>query len=108
MTDTELNEIEAKAKAATPGPWAWNGLSVEANDFDLCSCTDWHSPINRNGTANAAYIAVANPAAILELIAELRQVRKERDWLAEQLAKITDTNKGAWLERAREATCKKN
>ncbi len=44
---------------------------------------------------------------VLDLIAELRQVRKERDWLAEQLAKTTDTNKGAWLETAREATCQK-
>lgn len=75
MTNEQLDALEAAAKAATPGPWDWNGLSVDADGFDLCSCTDWRSPINRNGTANAAYIAAANPIVVLELIAELRKAK---------------------------------
>lgn len=75
MTDEQLSALEAAAKAATPGPWVLNGLSVDADGFDICGCTDWRSPINRNGTANAAYIAAANPAAVLDLIAELRKAR---------------------------------
>lgn len=73
MIDAELDALEAVAKAATPGPWTWNGsLSVDANDFDLCSCVDWRSPINRNGMANARYIAAANPAVVIDLISQIR------------------------------------
>jgi len=76
MTDTELNELEAKAKAATQGTWmsdyygvyTQNGISLPRNPEDC------------------KYIAAANPAVILELITELKQARKERDWLAETCA----------------------
>lgn len=36
--------------------------------------------------ANAAFAVAMNPATVLELIAELRQTRNERDWLAERIA----------------------
>ena len=36
-------------------------------------------------TATVEFDALTNPAAILELIAELRQARAERDWLAKNL-----------------------
>ena len=127
MTDDQLDALEAAAKAATRGPWTWNGLSVEADEFDLCSCVDWRSPINRNGQANACYIAAANPAAVLELIAELRQARAERDWIAghcdgvpcngascpyppskEMGRCIRTPQRQCWLDAAKEATCPKN
>ncbi len=60
MNDAELDTLEAKAYAAMPGP-------CKASDSML---------------RNAAFIAAANPSAVLELIAELRQARAERDWLA--------------------------
>ena len=39
---------------------------------------------------------------VLELIKEIRQLRKQLDWLANKIANVTDTNKGAWLEEAKE------
>ena len=62
MTDAEFLELEYKAKAAqdeTEGAWDVSG----------------------EGKTISTFIAAANPAAILELIAELRQARKERDYL---------------------------
>jgi|GEM_PF-1871941 len=74
--------------------------------------------------AEGDYIAVSRPRRILGLIAELRQARAERDWLAKEnryapceLGRkclhpdgrfICDSAK-CWLElAAKEATCQKN
>ena len=75
MTDAELDALEAAAKAATPGPWNVNkeeyavfinhkkGTIAEIVSYEDCF--------------DAAYIAAAHPAAILELIAELRQTKRK-------------------------------
>lgn len=143
MTDAELSELERLAKEATPGPWPQGKEDKEFvlyNGTFICGC---NSAIMRNGDVidgktNARYIAAANPAAILELIAELRQTRKERDWLAitlaehcnEQASSVYDAasqhctmcncrclfpykecsiiNDLLWLQAAKEATCQKN
>jgi len=84
MTDTELDALEAAAKAATPGPWeAYHGEEhhiirsfknkpYSSNGQIIAWC-------GKMGTEHdwptAAYIAAANPAAILELIAELRELK---------------------------------
>ena len=79
MTDKELNELEEKAKAATPGPWDSGGVEVFLGGWNphIAMC---------NSEDNAEYIAAANPAVILELITELKQARKERDWLANTIS----------------------
>ncbi len=93
MTDTELYALEAAAKAATPGPW------IVHEKYPQWVVEDSESPrrhillpIKRKvthhtlgtcdtefgwgeATSNAAYIAAANPAVVLELIQELRQAR---------------------------------
>lgn len=88
MTDAELSAIEQAAKAATPGPWKRYGYNVFVSDlYQICSCLDvTSSTMSVDGMANAEYISAANPAAVLSLIAELRQVKAERDWLAGILA----------------------
>ena len=87
MTDAELSELERLAKEATPGPWPQGKEDKEFvlyNGTFICGC---NSAIMRNGDVidgktNARYIAAANPAAILELIAELRQARKDAcEWI---------------------------
>ena len=72
MTDTELDALEAAAKAATPGPWRQSKHDKEFVCFN--DTTLRGSDIN--GELNAAYIAAANPAAVLGLIAELRNTKK--------------------------------
>ena len=144
MTETELNELESAAKAATPGPW------IEAEDdeddydsdihristLDRCNHipprveiaqleTGWSDePFESEQQANLAFILAANPTVILDLIAELRQTRKERDWVISQAMEKADlccaykscdyardnnisdeACMACWREAAREATC---
>ena len=92
MTDEQLDHLEAIAKAATPGPW----IDIEEDDknfgwgihytttqdrLDKLRAgiarieTDFNPPVEKEQKANAAYIAAANPAVVLELIAEIRKLR---------------------------------
>ena len=81
---TDLSELEKLARAATPGPWTFgfddleDGVFASAEEMGnivcltpmpkaLRSCEAW--------PANAAYIAAANPATILALIAERDALR---------------------------------
>lgn len=64
-----LEELKAKALAATPGPWATlllaNGADVRAPHASGGST--WVAETRSN--ADADYIAHANPSAILKLVA---------------------------------------
>ena len=110
MTDKELNAIEIAAKAVPHGPLKKDMLGIN-NELGI-------------------YLAVASPDAILELIAELKQVTRERDWLAEHMPNRRCPNGKTsytcndwchtaggnvcyncllcWLKAAKEATCQKN
>lgn len=98
MTDTLsalLDDLEAKAKAATPGEWraCRNGecpcghiYGIPSDSHVATAVTRSHFPANDmeadelvSGSraaqkANARHIAAANPAAILSLIAQVREV----------------------------------
>ena len=93
----DLKELERLARAATPGPWLKVGMSYhhyqihgagrDGRDSErICMTTDAvrnDAPPDTR-TANAAYIAYANPAYILSLIAELEQAKKDAEryrWL---------------------------
>lgn len=91
MTDEELAALEALAMAATPGPWVSDNPNAEyiaaldANgayeyvaDADPSDFSSVHRPRAQIVT-NAAYIAAANPAAILGLIADVRMLRRRDD-----------------------------
>lgn len=125
MTDAELSALEAAASAATPGPWECDALStVRSMDENYRGIGIVYCAIDSTGRVpslnNAAYIAAANPAAILELIAELRQVRKELEWLVknthinncpdcrnmESCLKHSDCEV-CWIQAAKEAVCQK-
>ena len=80
----DLNELEALARAATPGPWGLNrhgaviGGPVQQyanrkgqNQLAMATAADWMRLDEM--ACNAAHIAAANPAAVLELIALARQ-----------------------------------
>lgn len=75
----DLNNIEAMAKAATPGPWHNQpisdddcntvGLSVHADAAKYPLIDEDHMP----GMNDAEFIATANPAAVQEMIDLIRK-----------------------------------
>lgn len=80
MSIIDLDELEAKARAATPGPWritdrraSPDGPGLDCNlsgpgiSANIVRCAG-----SVNSEANAAFIAAANPAAVLELVARVR------------------------------------
>lgn len=112
----DLDKLEALSRAATPGPWSdehnyhldRHYVNCRNGTKEVCECQHWVEE-NIDGNANAAFIAAANPAAVLELITELRQTKKERDWLADKLESIGGHPLlTTWVEAAKEATCPKN
>ena len=100
MTDADLDKLEALARVATPGEWrAWitrrrqpeiytDGGSSEQNDKIA-------SGVLRK--ADAAFIAAANPATILDLIASARRDAEEIERLRAKLdryegARVSDVS----------------
>lgn len=61
MNQEQINELRQLAQAATPGPWAY--------------------------TKDGLFIAAANPAAILALIAEIDSLRDEVNGLTGELGR---------------------
>ena len=80
---TDIDKLEALAKAATVGPWRllqpspidknWK-VTGPSDSFALHSFGFDHA-VDEQSKANAQFVATANPAAILELCAELRAWR---------------------------------
>ena len=85
----KIEELKLLAEAATPGPWVshpkgYYGAVCRADDqYDLVAVT--HGQRRNNVLANEAYIAAANPAAVLQLISEVERVTKQRDELLVEL-----------------------
>lgn len=86
---TNAQELEKLAKAATPGPWRWENGRLRAPDQtdsgidEYVLCPD-HDPRTDRADIEAseddlAFIAAANPAAILSLLSDLRAAREARD-----------------------------
>ena len=86
MTDEQIAELETAAKNSFRGPW-----------------------VNTHGGC-ADYIISASPDFILELIADYRQTKKERNWLASAIglgmvSSCEDKTFDEILQIARDATC---
>lgn len=107
----DLKELERLARAATPGPWfqvgqPWNPNAdfVCAGSYDphigkyVCDTENFDGDVE-NSCENAAYIAYANPAVILSLIAEL--TRPETTLVSIMRAELEQAKKDAeryrWL-----------
>lgn len=73
----DLNELEALARAATPGPWDSEGVAIQAGIDRTIAVTRFPQMIGavamKDARRNTEFIAAANPAAVLELIALARQ-----------------------------------
>lgn len=119
LTDERLAEIDARAEAATPGPWTtyeWGWMGADEGGAGVCLDTEDLRAIARTidaGTlGDAAFIAHAR-ADVPALVAEVRRLRaKHDDWRGcpspgEALAHNSRTGGGcfgAWLWREDEGS----
>ena len=87
-----LDFLEAAAKAATPGPWGHYGHRPHINVPDEVRAEDGTVIVTVHNDCDAAYIAAANPAVVLELIAELRKAQAERDWVIRKVGRGYERN----------------
>lgn len=79
----DLDAIEARARAATPGPWMHRdrpshgfeeaGVSHEGEEDDGALAKVWGGAAR--GTANAAHIAGMDPPTALAIVAVVRRLR---------------------------------
>lgn len=96
MPMNKLSELKAAALAATPGPWVFvdddwsdgdhaNITSAERSDSSIIdiaqvngggTASDFDEPFRTEQQANTAFIASANPAVVLALLAELEEKDK--------------------------------
>lgn len=87
----DRDKLKALAEAATPGPWklgSWldNIFSVQGDSWlPICRVKRDEKSIERSQDKNdAAYIAAAHPAAILELIRQLEAAEAETERLRDK------------------------
>lgn len=117
ITPAQLDEIEAAAKAATPGPWVaeYGGGEEVVLPSDALSTLEavcvtklWHRQ------ADAKHIAGLSPDVALALVAEVRELRAKVEGATQQPAIDTLYGEGAssdlWraalgLERAYAGFC---
>lgn len=69
MTEENLAELARLAEAATPGPWKSHDEFVNAEKHFICEINNLAKP-----EQTAAYIAAANPEAVLGLIARIDEL----------------------------------
>lgn len=93
---TDHSELKRLAEAATPGPWSmcgeadgsegfeiiqdiWNEHGTHAGkDVVVYEWSDESDPLGVISRKDAEFIAAANPAAVLALIAESERIESER------------------------------
>lgn len=89
ITPEMLDELKFKSRAATPGPWITYDMSFNDSNGDLrILAADGYGrkrsdpPIGDifgPQTRNAAFIAAANPAVVLALVAEIERLNQRYD-----------------------------
>ena len=80
--ELDLNELERRANAATPGKWTWK----QVGSFNTPGCAVFWPDTSKGGVhyrrldsgggmleADANFVAAANPAVVLELVRRLRE-----------------------------------
>ncbi|MFO3777266.1 ead/Ea22-like family protein [Serratia marcescens] len=114
----KFSELKAAAMAATPGPWildddSWsegdnaNVSTEERYDGRIVSIAQiegggsesgFDEPFSTEQQANARYITAANPAAVLELLAERDADKKRIAELEKRLATPVRLPRTIWYE----------
>lgn len=82
---SDHSELKRLAEAATPGPWAYDGSYVcPARTEDGTTYVElWRSIADCHQPENTKFIAAANPAAVLALIAEVESLREHKQLLVD-------------------------
>jgi hypothetical protein len=88
---SKYDELKKLAGAATPGPWSYDGSYIcPARVEDETTYVEtWRAVADSHQPENVRFIAAANPAAILELIAENSSLK---DLLAQAAAMIRNAD----------------
>ena len=69
-----IEELKRLAEAATPGPWKVAEWTAGQRSCEVMTCRH-HRVVSDAIWLDAAYIAAANPAAVLSLIAEIERLK---------------------------------
>jgi hypothetical protein len=84
-----LKELKAAAEAATPGQWVCEATGLKVSPFG--DTRKWNLffgqhvyEFHHNDGNEAKFIALANPATILKLIAVVEAAKELREYLLEQ------------------------
>lgn len=77
ITPAQLDEIEAVAKEATPGPWEVIGGGEYVTPIGLPAGFDDCGVSPRD----VHYIAAFDPPTVLALVAEVREMRAKVEWV---------------------------
>ncbi len=80
----DLDELERLARAATPGPWTYEEFRNDKKEVLGAVIKELGWSVDRE---NGSYVAAANPAVVLELIAERKSVSAELSVRTNQLVK---------------------
>lgn len=89
---SDHSELKRLAEAATPGPWAYDGSYVcPARTEDGTTYVElWRSIADCHQPENTKFIAAANPAAVLALIAENERYLKLVERMVDQYVPLTE------------------
>lgn len=92
----KFSELKAAAMAATPGPWGINrtGNTIVSNQSHPVATVSgaFHRQLAGGGVGkDAEFIAAANPAVVLELLAELEAKDKRIAELEAEITNIVDS-----------------
>lgn len=94
-------ELKRLAEAATPGPWAYDGSYVcPARTEDGTTYVElWRSIADCHQPENTKFIAAANPAVVLALIAEVEGLRAQHGRDSAELRSLCQARDDARKER---------
>ena len=73
----DIDELERKAQSVTPGPWKVQHPNTGWRGWEVANSTGLERICADITKSRAHYIAAANPAAVLELVREVRRLRAE-------------------------------
>lgn len=78
---SDYAKLKALAEAATPGPWSYDGSYVCPARVEVGTTyvETWRSVADCHQPENTQFIAAANPAVVLELIAENERLREAHE-----------------------------